>query len=280
MRGAGTADDGVRAESTALRRFAASDQYSVLSGHGAVSMTAAIESAADYFREASCWDSDRLAAIERSRGVAWRVAAAAWACAVGSSCALALLVPLKRVEPFVVRVDNSTGIVDVVPAYAGSANMDEAVSRYFLSHYVSVCERFDPFSAESDYAECGAFQTAQRNQVWAALWQTGNPNSPLVQHKDGSRVHVEVQSVSFFKRAGGITDLAQVRYIKSLRQSSDAPARETHWIATIQYAYGAPSGNVRLRTWNPLGFRVAEFNSEPEVMESVPATSGHPELRP
>ncbi|MGA8707318.1 MAG: VirB8/TrbF family protein [Steroidobacteraceae bacterium] len=244
-------------------------------------MTAAIQSAADYFREASSWDSDRFAALERSRGIAWWVAAAAWLCAAGSSCALALLMPLKRVEPFVVRVDKSTGIVDVVPVYAGSGSMDEAVSRYFLSHYVSVCERFDPFSAERDYEECGAFHTAQRNQAWAALWQTSNPNSPLNQHRDGSLVRVEVQSVSFFKRASGITDLAQVRYIKSLHQSSDAPARDTHWIATIQYAYGAPSGNVRLRTWNPLGFSVVEFNAEPEVMDSAAAATGtHPELRP
>ncbi len=34
--------------------------------------------------------------------------------------ALVLLMPLKRVDPFVVRVDNSTGIVDVVPVYAGA----------------------------------------------------------------------------------------------------------------------------------------------------------------
>ncbi len=234
-------------------------------------MTAAAESA-DYFREASGWDSDRFAVIERSRGIAWRVAAAGWICAVSSGCALVLLMPLKRVEPFVVRVDNSSGVVDVVPVYTGSANMDEAVSRYFLSHYVSVCERFDPFSAESDYQECGAFHTAQRNQSWAAIWQTSNPNSPLNLHKDGSRVHVEVQSVSFFRRGNGVTDLAQVRYIKSLRQSADAPSRQTYWIATIQYAYGSPSGNARLRAWNPLGFRVTEFNSEPEVMEPASPT--------
>ena len=31
--------------------------------------------------------------------------------------------PLKRVEPFVVRVDNSTGVVDVVPVYDGRATL-------------------------------------------------------------------------------------------------------------------------------------------------------------
>ena len=37
--------------------------------------------------------------------------------------ALVLLMPLKRVEPFVIRVDNTTGVVDVVPVLAGEAEI-------------------------------------------------------------------------------------------------------------------------------------------------------------
>ena len=52
-----------------------------------------------------------------ARGARGCVAAAGWLCALMSALALALLMPLKRVEPFVVRVDSTTGVVDVVPAY-------------------------------------------------------------------------------------------------------------------------------------------------------------------
>ena len=86
-----------------------------------------------------------------------------------------MLMPLKRVDPFVVRVDNSTGIVDVVPVYAGRPTPEEAVTRYFLTHYLTVCERFNFATAESDYEECGAFHSAQRNQAWYALWTATNP---------------------------------------------------------------------------------------------------------
>ena len=44
------------------------------------------------------------------------------------------------------------------------------MTRYFLTHYVTVCERFNFSTAESDYEECGAFHSAQRNQAWYALW--------------------------------------------------------------------------------------------------------------
>ena len=219
----------------------------------------------EYYREAASWDADKIASIGRSARTAWHVAGAGWLCAVASCVALIMLMPLKRVEPFVVRVDNSTGIVDVVPKYEGGVRLDEVVTRYFLTHYVTLCERFNFPTAESDYEECGAFNAAQRNQAWYALWNPTNPASPLNVHKDGSSVRVEVEAVSFFKRASGVTDLAQVRYVKANRQAGGAEERFSHWIATIQYAYAEPSKDVKVRRWNPLGFKVVDFTPEPEV---------------
>ncbi|TLZ24453.1 MAG: virB8 family protein, partial [Gammaproteobacteria bacterium] len=83
-----------------------------------------------YLTEAASWDADRRAQRERSLNIAWRVATVSTVLLTLSLVTLALLMPLKRVEPFVVRVDNSTGIVDVVPVYAGKAPMPEAVTRY------------------------------------------------------------------------------------------------------------------------------------------------------
>ena len=128
-----------------------------------------------YFPEAASWDADRAAQLRRSRGIAWWVAGAGWSCAMATAAALMLLMPLKRVEPFVIRVDNSTGLVDVVPVYAGNAAMPEAVARYFLDHYVTVCERFNFSTAESDYEECGAFHTPQRNQAWYCRLEQDQP---------------------------------------------------------------------------------------------------------
>ncbi|HTW73687.1 MAG TPA: type IV secretion system protein [Steroidobacteraceae bacterium] len=218
-----------------------------------------------YFQEASAWDRDRIAEWQQSRRRAWRVATAAGVCALAATLALLLLMPLKRVEPFVIRVDDSSGVVDVVPVYAGRMSLPESVTRYFLTHYVQVCERFNYATAESDYEECGAFHTAQRNQAWYAQWNRSNPLSPLNVHRDGSSVSVQIESVSFFKRASGLGDLAQVRYLKIEHASNGAQQQLTHWIATLQYAYATPSQDPSVRRWNPLGFKVVEFISEPEV---------------
>jgi type IV secretion system protein VirB8 len=221
---------------------------------------------AQYFAEAQSWDADRRHQHRRSARAAWWVATAGWLCCVACALALVLLMPLKQVEPFLVRVDSSTGVVDVVPVYVGTATQDEAVTRYFVTHYVAVCERFNFATAESDYEECGAFHTPQRNQAWYAAWVATNPASPLNVHKDGSTLRIQVESVSFFSRSSGIADLAQVRYLKALRPAGGSAEQFTHWIATVQYAFGEPARDPKIRRWNPLGFKVIDFKSEPEVL--------------
>jgi len=158
--------------------------------------------------------------------------------------------------------------------YAGTAKLPEAVTRFLLTHYVQVCEQFYWSTAERDYEECGAFNSAGRNQVWATEWALSNPNSPLNLHKDGSEVSIHVVSVVFFQRATGTTDLAQVRYIRMTRTGDNAGEHATHWIANIQFTYAKPSTDVRTRQWNPLGFRVLAFRAEQEVPGESPPGPG------
>jgi type IV secretion system protein VirB8 len=227
-----------------------------------------------YFAEAASWDADRVAQIRRSAQLAWIVAVVATVCTIVIAVAIVCLTPLKRVEPFLVRVDNTTGVVDVVPPYDAHAQLSETITRYLLTHYVNDCERFVWATAEADYEECAAFHAAARNQVWAAQWATSNPASPLNRYKDGTTVRADVESVSFFKRANGLQDLAQVRYLKAARRGDGGAEQVTHWIANIQYAYVAPSRDARVRRWNPLGLRIVDFREEPEVVaETAPAAS-------
>ena len=230
-----------------------------------------------YFAEVASWEVDKTRAAARTvRLMAWS-GALGWVTALAACGALLVLMPLKRVEPFVVRVDNTTGIVDVVPTVAGAATPAEAVTRYFLSHYVQTCERFNFATAESDYEECAALQAPPRNQVWAARWARSNPESPLNKFVDGSSLAVEVASVSFFRRDSGVSDLAQVRYVITQRNGEGSVAAPTHWIATVQYAYAEPPTDPRYRRWNPLGFKVLEFRPEPETLPAPPPVSFEPQ---
>ncbi|HEX5460867.1 MAG TPA: type IV secretion system protein [Steroidobacteraceae bacterium] len=228
----------------------------------------------EYLDEAASWDADRVAQSAHAAAVAWRVAMAGWLCAVASSTALALMMPLKRVEPFLIRVDKSTGVVAAVPMYTGHVPLGGAVTRYFLVHYITVCERFDYSFAESDYEECGAFNSARLNQAMYAKWSRANPSSPLNLHKDGSTETVRIESVSFFKRSAGVAALAQVRFARIERRGDTVPGRVTHWIASIEYRYGKPPDDPRTRAWNPLGFEVLDVGMEPEALGADQESAG------
>jgi type IV secretion system protein VirB8 len=231
---------------------------------------------APYFEEARSWDIDRAAQTVRRERIAWFVAAGAGMCVLALGSALASMMPLKTVQPYVIRVDNTTGIVDVVPMYAGHAEIAESVARYLLTHYVSVCERFSFATAEDDYEECGAYHTAKRNQEWYGQWNKTNPNSPLNVNRDGTVVHVQVTAVTFLRKSNGLAELAQVRYVKSRRSPAGAE-RLTHWIATIEYAWVTPSTNPKSRQWNPLGWRVTDFHTEAETLaDTISTSTGNP----
>jgi type IV secretion system protein VirB8 len=233
-----------------------------------------------YLSAAQTWEQDLVARAESSKRRAYWVTGAFGALTGLSLLAFVAMLPLKSVEPFVIRVDNSTGITDVVPIYAGNAELSEVVSRYLLHNYVVTRERYFYAMAEEDYNLVGAFNSPVLNSAWMQAWDRANPESPLIKYKDGSTVRSQVQSVSFLKRADGSHDLAQVRFLTATKQGGSGAETIRHWIATIQYAYVAPSSDAQLRALNPLGFRILEYRREPEVLldtspaATTPAESG------
>ncbi len=154
---------------------------------------------------------------------------------------------------------------------AGRATRKKPLRAIFLTHYLTVCERFNFATAESDYEECGAFHSAQRNQAWYALWTATNPASPLNVHKDGSTRPGAGQFGEFLHPRERIVRPRPGAIFES-RCARGAGADEsfTHWVATIQYAYAEPAKDPKTRRWNPLGFKIIDFRSEPEVL-SEPA---------
>ena len=232
---------------------------------------AAVES---YLADAQRWEQDLVVRAEASRRRAYWVAGAFGALAAMTLLAFVAMLPLKSVEPFVIRVDNTTGVTDVVPVYAGKGEVAEVVTRYLLHNYVVTRERYFYAMAEEDYNQVGAYNSPVLNSLWMQAWDRSNPESPLVKYKDGTTVRSQVQSISFIKRADGSQDLAQVRFLTATKQGGTGAETIQHWIGTIQYGYAAPSKDEQLRALNPLGFRILEYRREPEILaEASPAAA-------
>ena len=103
----------------------------------------------------------------------------------------------------------------------------------------------------------------------AAAWKLNNPASQLNQCADGTTVRVQLHAVSFLSPASVRREVVQVRFLTARQQGGQGAEQLTHYVATLQYAYGAPSKDDRLRAANPLGFKVLEYRKEPEVLRTA-----------
>lgn len=218
-----------------------------------------------YLLEARSWELDRARRAERSAKVAWIVAAVAAVIAVLAVAAVSGLTPLKQPIPVLIRVDSSSGIVDIVPTYEGTTDIEQVVTRNLLQNYVIARERYFYGTAEADYELIASQNSPRLNQEWAALWAVNNPASPLNVYKDGTTIRTQVRSVTFLKLESGRDKLAQVRFTRSTRAGGTGEEQASHWVSTIEFAYVPPFKDDKMRSLNPLGFRVVEYRREPEV---------------
>jgi type IV secretion system protein VirB8 len=190
--------------------------------------------------------------------------------------ALVALAPLKRVDPFLVRVDTSTGVADVIPNYVGTADLPETVLRHLATEYVTVRERYVPALAETDYEQVGAYHSAPMNQKWAALWARGNPSSPLNIYADGTQVSARIRSVSFLRRDHVNPDVLQVRLTRGIRRGDAGDERPEQLVVTMTTVFSAPSADATIRALNPLGFKVLEYATEPELPDALAVAAPGP----
>lgn len=227
----------------------------------------------NYLREAQSWELDRARRAERSAKVAWTVAAVSAVIAVLAVAAVSGLTPLKQPVPVLIRVDSSSGIVDIVPTYEGTTDIEQVVTRNLLQNYVIARERYFYGTAEADYELVASQNSPRLNQEWAAMWATNNPASPLNVYKDGTSIRTQVRSVTFLKLESGKDKLAQVRFTRFTRAGGTGEEQTSHWVSTIEFAYVPPSKDDKTRSLNPLGFRVVEYRREPEAAAAGVAPS-------
>lgn len=213
-----------------------------------------------YFARARLWEQDQLAAACRSKRLAWGVAGGACLLSVVSVGAVAALSPLKSVEPFVVRVDNATGIVDVVSGLnAGPASYDEAVTKYFLGQYVRLREGYSFVEAPVNFRTVSLLSSAPEQVRFATLYKGSNPESPQVTFGRSGIAEIRIKAISLLG-----PHLASVRYLRESRRGDET--KVSHWIATLAFGF-EPKARMSTsdRLVNPLGFLVSEYRSDPEV---------------
>lgn len=156
--------------------------------------------------------------IKASRDRAWIVAAASAGLVGLAVLALALLIPLKRVDIVPVVVDRSTGEAHTVSQLTGQTiSQQEAVRKADLATYIIARESFDRPLIRQFYATVQSRSTEAALKPYAAQFQTGMPDSVYTKYAGATRT-VEVSSVVLLSDS-----LGQVHFTATLTKAATAP---------------------------------------------------------
>ncbi|WP_058717717.1 virB8 family protein [Sphingomonas sanguinis] len=219
----------------------------------------------DYHAQAESWALDTQVQAARSRRTAWTVAGIAVAAALFEAVALAMLAPLKTVEPITLLVDRQTGYVQALnPQQPQRIMADDALTQSLLAQYVTAREGFDRATVKLDYRKVALWSAGAARSHYLALMPATNPNSPLVRYPAGTVIATRVKSVS---RIG--QNLALVRFDTQRVDREGQIGAAATWVAVIRYRFVDAPMSLADRLINPLGFQVTGYRRD---AEAVPPT--------
>ena len=66
------------------------------------------------FERQISWETTEIELVRKSEAKAWRCAKLVSVVSLGLTCAIIAMMPLKQTLPFVIKVDQSTGMTDIV----------------------------------------------------------------------------------------------------------------------------------------------------------------------
>lgn len=214
-----------------------------------------------YFATARTWEYDRMRAAIQSKRVAWGVAGGACALAVASVAAIAMLTPLKTVQPYVIRVDRSSGETEIVTALKGPKprTYEDSVNRYFISQYVRLREGWlNDAARENAYTVMLMSDPAEASRYLASV-QSNNKNAPSNIYGDKGYVSIAIRTISFLSPT-----VAQIRYTKIITFGQNTPVAQ-NWNAILTFKFTTAPEHEKDRNLNPLGFQVVNYRSDPEA---------------
>lgn len=220
----------------------------------------------DPFAQGNDWESSRVHQVELSERRAWKVAGVAVAVAAIAVCGLSFLAPLKESVPYVVRVDNATGIPDIVTSIKDrEVTGDDVMDKYWLAQYVRSRETFDWYTLQKDYTTVGMLSSPNVGAGYAQLFE----GKDALDKTYGKTMRATIEIVSVVPTGRGT---GTVRFIKTEKRTDQegAPGIVTKWIATIAYEYrSAAQTKESARLINPFGFQVLSYRADPELAGGV-----------
>ena len=194
---------------------------------------------------------------------------------IGLICVIAVLrmAPLKSVEPYLLQIDDKTGMTQRVdPITRDQYAANEAVDRYFTSLYLRAREGYNFSILRYNYNLVRIMSTADVYRNFTKVVNTTNPNSLAATLGAQGQRDIRIRSMSYIQNPNvrGITadktpsKIIQAR-ITTMDSMPNAADVVQQWVVTITFEYATLNLNEEEQLLNPLGYTVTSYQIQREI---------------
>ncbi|MNZ07734.1 Type IV secretion system protein virB8 [compost metagenome] len=222
------------------------------------------------YTQAARYFEESVAAGEKRKARVWRwLAIFSMGLAFMAVGAVFGLTPLKQVQPYLIRVDNTTGYTDIVPPLQDAPDPQKIEDEMWIASYVKFREqynfadqkqRYDAvrlFSYDDTFGEYRNFQLSTKGYAQVL--------------GDAQQLRVTINNIVFLPNPPGTKTTfrtAQVRYTKTPLDRQGEPLKSlepTTWLVSLSFDYKRPPKNREQQWINPKGFGVVAYSQAQEV---------------
>lgn len=209
----------------------------------------------------SGWYQDLYGSAVVSRNRWFLVGVLALGLAILEAGALIGLAPLKAVEPYVIQVDNRTGLTSVLePLAQRPLTQNEAVTKFFIVKYILARETYDPQDLNENYDMVRLMSTPEEADRFETFVR--DSDGPMERFQNNVTRNIRIKSVSFLNQK-----TAQVRFQETQTQLGSNEKQDGLWIATLSFQYVNSPMDEEQRLKNPLGFQIKTYRVDQEVIK-------------
>lgn len=219
----------------------------------------------EHFSNYKAFERDRLE-LAKGKTRTWQIVSGIFIVfCFGLVAALIGLTPLKQTVPFLIRVDNNSGYVDVLRPNEYSANSaknsEDVMTQFLVKNYVRFHESYSWSTVHSN-------DDIIKRQSSASVYKRYSDfqTSPVgYMAKLGENAQIELKDIYFTELPPNDKNkVAQIRYTKRIlnaRGEPDANFPQTQWLVVVTYDFKQKvDADV-----NPLGLNVLEFGTPQQL---------------
>lgn len=218
----------------------------------------------NYLKSAHNFENGLRAEQEKRISFFKTVAYCSIAANVAMAIALAGITPLKKVEPYVIQVDKSTGNQAVITSLTEKAyTPSEAEDRANIARYVKAREGYVYDTIQRDFNQIKVTSAPSVFKEYDNFIE--GPSSPS-QLKDAVILEPHIISISLENSNGKKTALVRIEVTRKQVAGEGQGETSKTRLVTLSYDYYDGSISEEKRLLNPLGFRIDYYHAEDESL--------------